>query len=348
MSLVGLAAFNLLLNAIPAFALAWLFSRATLRLLRIPPGRVALGLSSLPFVKLAYDLAGGIPARAFLWQRAAGVPRDLGTFQMGAGTHWGLLRVDLSLGALAGGTQYPDSAADIAAALLTKRVSIWAPLVVATLLLSVSLWRLGARMQGWLVAARRAREIRGGQPVGFACGKRRSFPIHLVGDHGSPFSGGLWRGYICFPRALWHALPESERAAAIAHEAGHLAERHLLVSLAAGVIEDLFWFVPGMASARRRLSEAIEGAADQWAIDRGHSPVVLASALIRVAEATAPARFAHGTCNATGASTSARIDRLLADRAPTPRLGCQRPLVRAAFFVWAAGSLLIAIAFGNH
>ncbi|MBL8744549.1 MAG: hypothetical protein JNK04_25750, partial [Myxococcales bacterium] len=86
MTLIGLAAFNLLLNAIPAFAVALAFSWGISRLLRIPPGRAQLALAVLPYAKLAYDLAGGIPDHAFLWQRAAGVPRDIGVFQIGVGT----------------------------------------------------------------------------------------------------------------------------------------------------------------------------------------------------------------------------------------------------------------------
>jgi Zn-dependent protease with chaperone function len=348
MTVLGLAAFNLLVNAIPAFALAALLAWGIIRVLRIPPGRAQLAIASLPFMKLAYDLVGGIPERAFFWQRAAGVPRDLGVFQLGVGTQWGLLRVDFSLGALAGGTQYPDSAADIFAALLSRRVSVWAPLAISALLLAVATFRLFDRARDWLRAAGEARALRRTQPVAHAVWKQRSFPIYLLDGEGSPFSGGLWRGYICFPRELWHSLPSDERAAAIDHELAHLVDRHLVVLLFAGVIEDLFWFVPGVASARRRLSDAIEGAADQWAIDRGHAPVTLASALVRVAETATLARFTRATCSANGASTGARVGRLLADGTATPRLGCQRPLVRAAVALWAAGSLLIAVAFGNH
>jgi Zn-dependent protease with chaperone function len=348
MTTLGLLAFNLLLNAIPAFALAALLAWGAVRVLRIPPGRAQLTLTGLPFAKLACDLAGGIPERAFLWQRAAGVPRELGVFQMGVGTEWGLLRVDFALGALAGGTQYPDSAADIIAALLVKRVSHWAPLTIAALLLCVALWRVSDRARDWLRAAHAARALRRTAPVAHATWKRRSFPIYLVLGNGSPFASGLWQGYIAFPRALWSALPQHERAAAIDHELAHLVERHLFVLLVAGVIEDLVWFVPGMSGARRRLSDAMEGAADQWAIDRGHSPVALASALVRVAETASNAPFARAACSANGATTSTRIGRLLAEAPPAPRLGCQRPVVRAAFALWTAGSLLIAVAFGNH
>jgi beta-lactamase regulating signal transducer with metallopeptidase domain len=348
MTVLGLAAFNLLLNAVPAFVLAAVLAWGIIRVLRIPPGRAQLALASLPFVKLAYDLGGGIPERAFFWQRAAGVPRDLGVFQLGVGTQWGLLRVDFSLGALADGAQYPDSAADIMAALLTRRVSIWAPLAIAALLIAVASFRLFARARDWLRAAREARAFQRMQPIAHAAWKGRSFPIYLLDREGSPFSGGLWQGYICFPRELWHSLPSDERSAAIDHELAHLVDRHLVVLLFAGVIEDLFWFVPGMARARRRLEGAIEGAADQWAIDRGCSRLALASALVRVAETTTLARFRRATCSANGASTSARVGRLLADGTAAPRLGCQRPLVRAAVALWAAGSILIAVAFGNH
>ena len=39
MSTVGLVAFNLLVNGLLAFLVAWLLAAAAMRVLRIPPGR---------------------------------------------------------------------------------------------------------------------------------------------------------------------------------------------------------------------------------------------------------------------------------------------------------------------
>jgi beta-lactamase regulating signal transducer with metallopeptidase domain len=344
----GLAAFNLLLNGVLSFALACALAWGAIRWLRIPPGRAQLVLTSLPFAKLAFDLARGIPEGAFVWQRAAGVPRDLGVFQVGLGLEWLFLRIDFQLGALAHGTRYSDSAADILAALLSKRVSPWAPLVVAAALLAVGVARLTLRARDWLSVARLAASLRSEQPVHHETLGRRRIPIYLRGpDAGGPFAFGLWRRAICFPRGLWCSLPIDERAAAIKHELGHLAERHLSVLLAAGVIEDLFWFVPGMRSARRRLHDALEGAADSWAIRHGCSPLTLASALVRVAETEREGELARATCAATGGGTRARVIRLI-EPACQPRLGCQRPWLRALLTAWLVGSVLVAVTLGNH
>lgn len=153
MSTAGLVAFNLLVNGVGSFAVAWLFARAAIRLFRPGPGRASLALLALPFLKLAFELAHGVPAGSFLWLRAQGVPQDLGSFKMGFGLFWCFPKVDFTLGALSGGLRYSQSAADLLAAFLMKRAALWAPGAIAALLLSVAAVRLGARAAGWRRAA---------------------------------------------------------------------------------------------------------------------------------------------------------------------------------------------------
>jgi Zn-dependent protease with chaperone function len=351
MTAAGFAAFNLLVNGVGSFAFAWLLSRLSLRVFRPRPGRAYLALLSLPFLKLGFDLTRGIPAGSFLWLRAAGAHQDLGSFQVGLGIgSWGIPRIVLTLGALSGGRQYTQSAADVLAALLAKRVSPLAPTVIAAALLAVSATRLSRRALAWRRAAAEQRDVkREATRVGWKRVGLRRVPLFVAAElSGSPFTGGIVAPYVCFPEHVWRALPPEERRAALAHELAHAAGHHVLFMAVAGIVRDVFWFVPFVGAAERRLRDACELSADARAAARCSTPAVLASALVRVGEAMrlpAPARA--GTFATNEGALHSRIDRLL-DPPPPPRFGFQRPLLRALWTLWIAGAVLVAVAFGNH
>lgn len=351
MSTAALVAFNLLLNGIGSFAIAWLLARAAVRLFRPAPGGAHLALLALPFLKVAFDLSRGVPGGSFLWLRARGVPQDLGSFQVGFGvSSWFVPKVHLALGARSAGIEYSQSVPDLLAAFLVKRVSPWVVPAIAALLLSVAAVRLAARAVAWVRAARERREA--GRRASL-CGRRRAGrrAVTLVVSpdvDGSPFTGGILRPYICFPARLWAALSPGERRAAIEHELAHAAQHHVLLTTLAGIVRDLFWFVPFIGAAERRLREACELAADARAVQRGTPPELLASALVRAREVMpprAPARVA--TLAAGETSLLTRIDRLLDPPAP-PRLGFQHRVPRVVLTLWLAAAVLTAVVLGNH
>lgn len=350
MSAASLVAFNLLVNGLGSFALALLLSRAALRLFRPAPGPAQLTLVALPFLKLAVDLAHGVPAGSFLWLRARGVPQELGSFQLGFGASYLIPKIQLSLGALSHGQLYTQSAADLAAAFLARKVGPWAPAAVAAPLLAVAAARLALRARAFLRAASERRALpEGALLVGRRRVGRRSARL-FVSDAiaGSPFTGGLLAPYVAFPRRLWERLSPVERRAALAHELAHVAEHHVLLVTLAALVGDLFWFVPGSAAVERRLREACELAADARAVRRGTPPAALASTLLRAREETrAPAAARAPTLAASETSLRLRLTRLL-EAPPPPRLGFQHPLLRAALTLWVAAIAVTALAFGNH
>src|SRR5262249_5069672 len=120
-------------------------------------------------------------------------------------------------------------------------------------------------------------------------GFRRVAIFVAGGLGGSPFTGGILAPFVCFPRGVWDALSPAERRAAIAHELAPVTEHHVLLTTLAGMVRDLFWFVPFIGAAERRLREACELAADARAVRCGVVPAVLASALVRAREAMAGA-----------------------------------------------------------
>jgi beta-lactamase regulating signal transducer with metallopeptidase domain len=346
----GLVAFNLLLNGIGSFLIAWLLSAAAVRLFRPRPGPAHLFLLLLPFLKVAIELLRGVPDDSFLWLRARGVPQDLGSFQIGFGVWWAVPQVHLVLSALSGGHRYGQSAADLLAAVLVKRGAPWVPLAIATGLLCVSAARLAARAAEWRRALITRRAVsRSATLIGRVREGRRSVALLVSGDiDGSPFTGGVLAPYICFPKRVWVALEAGERRAAIAHEIAHVAEHHVLLTTLAGIVRDLFWFVPFIGVAERRLREGCELSADARAVRRGTGAEVLASALVRAREVmplSMPLRAA--TLGANHSPLRARVARLL-DASPGPRLGFQYLFVQAVLTVWVAAAVLRAVAFGNH
>ena len=349
MSAAGLVAFNLLANGVLAFLAAWLLAGSAIRVMRVPPGRAHVAIAALPFAKLVVESARGVPSTSFLWLRAQGIPQDLGSFRIGFGLERGVPLIQLLLGALSRGEQYTQSAADLVAALLARLVGAWAPSAMAALLLGVGLFRLAARVRAWRRAAHeravvgRSAVVVGRRRIGF-----RNVAIFVSPVlEGSPFTGGVVFPYVCFPERAWNALGPVERRAALAHELAHVAEHHVLLTTLIGIVRDVFWFVPFGARAELRLREACELAADGRAGRRGAPPAVVASALLRVAEAALPTRRLAPTLAASDAPVHVRIERLLEPQTPS-RLGALAPWVRGALTVWIAAAVFAAVAFGNH
>src|SRR4051812_27787170 len=113
-------AFNLLVNTTLSFTGAFVIVWSALRAFRVRPGRAQLAILALPWLKLVWDAADGIPQNSFFWQRLSGTRQDLGHFIVGFGFNtWGP-HIQLQLGALHGGSRYPQSAAEVLSSGLTR------------------------------------------------------------------------------------------------------------------------------------------------------------------------------------------------------------------------------------
>lgn len=349
---VALVAFNLLLNGVGSFAIGWAIAALARRAFRPRPGLGDVALHALPFAKLGLDLALGVPGGSFLWQRVEGVPQELGSFQIGWGLAWFVPEMRLALGALAEGRYYAQSAPDLLAAALVKRVGAWAPGAFALALGGVGLLRVGSRA---LAFARTSRDRRDRARCSTLVGRRRVgrrwVEIFVTeGPARSPFTGGVIRPFVCFARPVWEALSPCERRAALAHEITHVRQHHLVVVTLAGVLRDGFWFVPFIGRAERRLRESCELAADAGAVSSGVVPELLASALVRSRELVGVgARALEAPAASLSAHGSALGERVivLLDGAPAARLGFDRPRVRVALLLWVGAIAVRSIAFGN-
>ncbi|MFO0665802.1 MAG: M56 family metallopeptidase [Polyangiaceae bacterium] len=346
----SLVAFNVLLSGALSFFVASLLTDLALRAFRPRPGKVRLLLHALPFAKLVFDVVRGIPAQSFLWLRALGVSQDIGVFQIGIGTSWFVPHVQFALGARSADHTYSQSASDLLAGLLVKRVSPWAPLIIVVALASVSTARLVRRFMAWRSASQAKQAIVGSALlVGRRHVGRQVVPIFVSpAVAGSPFLGGVAAPYVGFPAELWGTMSAAERRAALGHELAHARERHLAFVTLLGMLSDVFWFLPRVGHCQRSFREACELAADAHAVREGTSPPVLASALLRAREVSQGAQPSPvATLAATGSSLSSRIDHLL-DATRAPRFGFQYPVHALVLTGWLALVVFRLVIFGNH
>lgn len=102
-------------------------------------------------------------------------------------------------------------------------------------------------------------------------------------------------------------LDRLELDAVVAHERGHVHERHDLVLLPFASMCQLLGWMPYVRRAPRAVATLVEMAADDFAT-RSHEPRALASALVHLVSANAPPTCALA---ATGSGVSVRVHRLL-------------------------------------
>ncbi len=119
------------------------------------------------------------------------------------------------------------------------------------------------------------------------------------------------RGDVYVTRAALEVLSPAELTAVLEHERAHLRGRHALAVSVAAVLRAAFPFVPLFRAAAAATPRLVEMAADDAAARRTDRQTV-ASALLRLAEASAPA----GAFGAGGSTVISRARRLVSPADP--------------------------------
>ncbi len=335
--------FDVLVAASFSFVGAALLTTAGARLLRIRDGRLKLALVFLPFAKAVFEIARGIPKNAFFWLRLhEGATQELGGFRIGFGMDRVSPIVHLSLSARWHGAEHPQSAADLLATVLSRRLGGNAPSIFAAIAIGV------ACIGVILFAARLARMPRPrGEILETRALDRFRHATILVCPawDGAPFARGVLRPVVCLPARLTSLLTDEEREAVIQHELAHLRGLHLVVVVATGVLERLLWFVPGTGLLAREARAQCEVLADDGAARAGVDRTLLASTLVRVAELATPRRLSPPLAFFDRAPVlRRRVAKLLAP-ARAPRLVFT--IVRGAAFALLAATVLRATMLGH-
>jgi beta-lactamase regulating signal transducer with metallopeptidase domain len=343
-------AFNLLTNSVGSFVVAAALASLAARALRLGEGRPRQFFLALPLVKLVWDFARGVPAGSFFWLKVTGERQDLGHFQFGFGVvHWVFPVVTLSLGARKAGVAYPQSVAELAATVLTRKLGASAPAIVVLGVLAVGAGLVARRIARAARAMRLAERCRqNGRLVerSTVCGLTVDVVVCDAYD-GPPFVTGPWHRTVCFSASAYAALSVEEKDAVVRHEMGHVVHADLALFAVLGLLADVFWFVPGLRPRCLAVRAEAEVCADQYALRAGAPPLVLASALLRVFEVCrAPAAPTLGFVRGRRV-LARRVQRLLRE---APEAGRSRAslAMRVALALCIVGGILSSTSFGNH
>ncbi|HEX4352924.1 MAG TPA: M56 family metallopeptidase, partial [Polyangiales bacterium] len=281
-------AFNLVVNSIGSFLLGLGVAAAAIACFRIEPGRVRTGFWMLPFAKVIWDAAAGIPRGSFLWQKLNGAHQDLGVFKIGLGASRFSPQLTAELGALWHGRQYTQSAAELLDTALSRHIAPTLPSLLIIVWAIVSALRLARRaMQTWLFA-REMRALRSdSQLAEIRHVGKREVPVFVHDEYrGAPFACGCVHPFVVLPSSL--SCQRDRREAVIAHELSHIEHRDLWLDALLRRLSDVLWFVPGCAWLLRRIRADMELRADEATVASGIDRIALAEVLVSVAESMHP------------------------------------------------------------
>jgi Zn-dependent protease with chaperone function len=342
-------AFNLLVNSIGSFLLALGVVLSAIAIFRIGAGRVRLALLILPFAKVIWDAAAGIPSDSFLWEKVRGAHQDLGIFRIGLGFTRFSPQLTAELGALFHGQKYTQSAAEVIDTGLSRYLAPQLPaaLVVGWALATALL--LCRRLLHWWQFARAMRRLRAGAQLWERrrCAGR-SVAIYVSDDYaGAPFASGWLHAYVMLPRAILSKLTEEQRDAVLLHELSHIEHRDLLLDGLLQLLSDGLWFLPAGAWLLRRIRTELEVRADEAALAKGADRLGLAAALVCVAETLHAPSHGVGLLPVRSA-LSLRVQRLVAASASSARWGYGHPFGRIVIVTFLLGAVLQSVLFGNH
>jgi Zn-dependent protease with chaperone function len=351
MKLWGDVLFNLMLNAVGSFWLALVVVVIVIGISRGRAGVLAEFVLVLPFAKLVWDLAHGIPSSSFLWASEHGVQQRLGSFQIGVGAG--------ALGPVFRGEIWahhprgisPQSLPDLFARALAKRVWVYAAPSLSFALLTASLVKVAVRSARLLSFRERLAVIR----AGFVASELRQVgwrTVHVLTSQcyaGVPFTGGLLRPYIVLPRAMTRVLSAEEREAVVQHELGHIAHWDIALLLPLGFLSDLFWYVPCTGLLLNRVRALLEFRADDAALAAGVRPQSIVGALLAVAELTIGETGPQTVgMSRRGSILYLRIQRLLTPEPVVRAPGRLAAVARVLVIAWFVLGALQAVACGNH
>ncbi len=296
----------LVFNTVLTFAGALLLALLAAKVVGSP--RLAKLILLAPWARVLWDVLRGAAPGAYVLSEHAGSKGELGSFQLGLGASAPAVpfvhaRVEMQ----AGGERYGYSVGDMFGHWLFRHVGA-APLWLALALLAavsaallVVRWRhaLGWRLRLSRAAAQaiRVEMVRVG-------GRRVQLITSSLEELG-PFTSGVLQPRVWLPASL----QGSQRAAVLEHELGHVRDWDVLSFGIAGLLADLFWFVPGARYLERCLHERAEEAADASAVARGIPRAALAESIL--AHAAAPLPGAP-PARMTGGSAARLRRRLLA------------------------------------
>jgi Antirepressor regulating drug resistance, predicted signal transduction N-terminal membrane component len=348
--------FNFLFNATFSLLTGMLVVGMILKLFKVQQDTWRLTLLSLPFVKVLYDLAQGIPEKSVL---KLGLdpftfPDNSRYFNLGFGwSNWGPRIQGFFILKGSNKEQYTASGSDLLYYYLKKQGFSAAITATVAIICAVSIFLLARRISNaWKFESIRRQDRSNSQLFKIQKIDFRKVEIYISqAFSGTPFTGGILNPYICIPSETFKNLSEAELKAVIAHEMGHVQKFDLLFTVAIQLLGDLLWFVPFYRGLSRKIDRLREIIADRYAIKTGASGAALASALIKLKEipATREKFILYSAFMRESSLLKTRVEILLQDQdVKAGRLGWKIKLLRYVIVVWAAGMVMTSTLAGNH
>lgn len=342
--------FNLLINSTLSLATGLLVVGFFLWLFRVETGPWKLFLLSLPFMKIVYDVLRGVPANSVVFGGVDpfSLPPNHQMFSIGAAlTPWGPVLTGLFTVADLRGNHFAASVGDYFYLWVLRQFGESGPTILVTCILLVAGFLFFRRLiQAVRFEIERSTDRKQGrllrrQKLGY-----RTVDIYASSRfEGTPFTGGVFKPYICFPEKALSSLEGKEVEAVIAHELGHVSSFDLIGTVLIQFLGDLFWFVPGYRWLSRKIDRLRELIADQSALARGTDPLVLASAMVKLKEASLPSEeyVLYSAFFRERSLLRLRVQRLLGDQSEKKsRLGWSWLWIRVVVSVWIVSAVLVA------
>jgi Zn-dependent protease with chaperone function len=342
--------FNLLLNAVGSFVATLGLVALALRIVPIGPGRARLTLWLLPYLKVLWDLAQGIPGRSFVWVHALGAKQELGSFILGVGlgrAHPPIIHAELS--SRYAGLTYSQSAADLLYRCLEYKLAPWVPALLVAGLLGTALARLCIHGRSILAFRRATRELLNSaslylsEQVGLRAVSVYSSPAY----GGAPYAAGVVHAHVLFSEASLRALDARAREAAVQHELSHIERHDPLLITCLTLFSNVFWFMPCKDWLMRRVFAEIELCADQRALERGAEAYALADALVSVGEQLDDTPQVAVALSLQKHQLRERVERLLVASETSRRKHVRSWLSQALLILVLVPSVLGSSFFGN-
>jgi beta-lactamase regulating signal transducer with metallopeptidase domain len=281
--------FNLLVNSILSLAIGLLLVYFYIWFFRVETGRWKVFLLSLPFIKIIYDFARGVPEKSILFSNVDPftLPPHHQLLVAGAGIdNWTpYVSTVFSVNGL-DGKNYNSSIGDYFAIWMHRKFGNEIPLIAVSLVLTISAILLTIRfIQYYRFEKSRRKDRLHLLPLKILRLSNRNVDVYISAYFsGTPFTGGVFRPYICLPQDAIEKLTLEELDAVVAHEMGHVRHFDLLTTIFIQVLGDLFWFIPGYRWLSRKIDRLREIVADSWAVSTNIEPQFLASALVKLKE----------------------------------------------------------------
>ncbi len=310
----------------------------------------------MPFLKIVIDLFRGIPANSILYSGIDpySLPPKHQTLSVGLGfLEWGptfstvFTTKDLS------GSEYPISLGDYGLLWIQRTFGPEIPVIFVTAIVTVSMFLVVRRIISAIRFERMRKNARKGAPtLRTAKVDWRVVDIYTTKEFsGTPFTGGLFKPYVCIPEDALKTLASDEIEAVIAHELAHVKYFDLLVTGAIQFLGDIFWFIPGYRFLSRKIDRLREILADQYAAATGVGPELLASALVKLKHIpeTNDKFILYSAFFRERSLLKERVTRLLSgEQKSHERFGWQSPWGRSLIVFWTTGAVVIATFGGNH